>query len=126
VPPRDEHFLSLVVEAPGGLPIASVCWLTGNADRDYQPAGSNEISPHRTPLFDSHLQGEMRVCKKVAHGSTASGNVGGQDAAGGAVALKRAVLPLSLWRNVRGMRSKTYVHLPEERRIVLKDTFRPS
>ena len=36
--PRDEHFLSLVVDAPGGLPIARVCWLTGKADRDYQPA----------------------------------------------------------------------------------------
>ena len=76
--PRDEHFLRLVVDAPGGLPIARVRWLTGEADRNYQPAGSNEISPHRTPLFDSHLQGEMRVCKKVAHGSTASGNVGGR------------------------------------------------
>ena len=46
--PRDEHFLGLVVDAPGGLPIARVRWLTGEADRDYQPAGSNEISPHRT------------------------------------------------------------------------------
>ena len=50
--PRDEHFLSLVVDVPpGGLPIARVRWLTGKADRDYQPAGSNEISPHRaSPL----------------------------------------------------------------------------
>jgi len=68
----------------------------------------------------------MRVCKKVAHGSTPSGNVGGRTRLVVAVGLKLAVLPLSLWRKVRGMRSKTYVHLPEERRIVLKDTFRPS
>ena len=46
--PRDEHFLSLVLDAPRGLPIARVRWSTGKADRDYQRAGSNEISPHRT------------------------------------------------------------------------------
>jgi hypothetical protein len=43
--PHDEHFLILVVDAPRGLPIARVRWLTGKADRDYQRAGSNEILP---------------------------------------------------------------------------------
>jgi hypothetical protein len=93
---------------PGGLPIAHVRWLAGKADRDYQPAGSNEISPHA--LFDSHLQCEMGMRKKVADGSTASGNVEVRNRV--AVALKLAILPLSLWRKMRTIRSKTYVHSP--------------
>jgi hypothetical protein len=42
------------------------------------------------------------------------------------VAPKLAVLSLSLWRKVRVMRNKTYVHLTGEARIVVGDILHPS
>ena len=63
--PRDEHFLSLVVDAPQELPIARVRWLTGKADRDYSAHRiQRDLAPSHLPRFDSHFQLKMRLCEE--------------------------------------------------------------
>ena len=108
--PRDEHFLSLVVDARGTSDRPRALVDRQGRSRLSARRIQRDFAPSHLPLFDSHFQCEMGVCEKVAHGSTASGNVEARNRV--AVALKLAVLPLSLWRKVRVIRSKTYVHSP--------------